>query len=155
MPDEIQQLSLEQAATYLLEECRMVLPGIQALFGFQLIAVFNNGFNTALSPNEQIVHLVAILCVVLSVALVMAPAALHRRREPESISRRFIQISSRLLMSSMAPLAVGTTLDVYLVARIILHSYAGAAVIAGLTLVAFTTLWFLFPGVVGPDRARR
>ncbi|TLG71825.1 hypothetical protein [Methylocystis sp. B8] len=27
-----------------IEEARMVLPGIQALFGFQLIAVFNNRF---------------------------------------------------------------------------------------------------------------
>jgi hypothetical protein len=31
-------IKLDSAATHLLEECRMVLPGIQALFGFQLIA---------------------------------------------------------------------------------------------------------------------
>lgn len=36
-----EELPLSQAAQHLLEECRMVLPGIQALFGFQLIAVFN------------------------------------------------------------------------------------------------------------------
>lgn len=28
-------LPLSEAVTHLLEECRMVLPGIQALFGFQ------------------------------------------------------------------------------------------------------------------------
>jgi len=38
---EKEELPLRLAAEYLIEECRMVLPGIQALFGFQLIAVFN------------------------------------------------------------------------------------------------------------------
>ena len=52
MPDSEQQskryqeeLTLSEAAKYLLDECRMVLPGIQALFGFQLIAVFNSAFH--------------------------------------------------------------------------------------------------------------
>jgi hypothetical protein len=30
-----EELSLDSAARHILEECRMVLPGIQALFGFQ------------------------------------------------------------------------------------------------------------------------
>lgn len=30
--------SLSDSVSHMLEECRMVLPGIQALFGFQLIA---------------------------------------------------------------------------------------------------------------------
>ena len=39
------------------QEARMVLPGIQTLFGFQLIAVFNQGFKMSLSEGEQFVHL--------------------------------------------------------------------------------------------------
>src|SRR5215213_5521693 len=69
-PAREEQLSLDQAATHLLEECRMVLPGIQALFGFQMIAVFNQRFATALSATEQRVHLAAILLVVSAVILV-------------------------------------------------------------------------------------
>ncbi|GAC1430502.1 MAG: hypothetical protein NVSMB6_29390 [Burkholderiaceae bacterium] len=30
--------------TSVVEEARMVIPGVQALFGFQTIAVFNNQF---------------------------------------------------------------------------------------------------------------
>jgi hypothetical protein len=149
MADDIEQhsiepLSLEKAATHLLEECRMVLPGIQALFGFQLVAVFSARF-AGLSPGEQRLHLAAILCVVLSVALVMAPAALHRLREPRSVSVRFIQLSSRMLMWGMAPLAVGTTLDVFLVARVIMGSMPAALVTASVTLLAFIALWAVFP----------
>ena len=56
-----EQLSLDSVARLLLEECRMVLPGIQALFGFQLIAVFNEGFSDKLTPGEQELHLAAII----------------------------------------------------------------------------------------------
>ena len=46
-------MPLSMAAQYLLEECRMVLPGIQALFGFQLIAVFSPGFAQKLTLADQ------------------------------------------------------------------------------------------------------
>jgi len=42
--DEAVGASSFKTISHLLEECRMVLPGIQALFGFQLIAVFNQPF---------------------------------------------------------------------------------------------------------------
>src|SRR5690348_11517147 len=48
-----QQLELFQAAELLLEECRTVLPGIQGLFGFQLVAVFSSHFHDALSQGEK------------------------------------------------------------------------------------------------------
>jgi hypothetical protein len=36
-----------------------VLPGMQALFGFQLIAVFNSGFNAKLDFPGRLLHLLA------------------------------------------------------------------------------------------------
>jgi hypothetical protein len=45
--------SLKDAVQQTLDEARMVQPGIQALFGFQLIAVFNDGFQRHLSEAEQ------------------------------------------------------------------------------------------------------
>src|SRR5262245_59041588 len=101
-----EKVSLDSAAAHILEECRMVLPGIQALFGFQLIAVFNEGFAEKLSGAEQYVHLGAIILIVVAVALVMAPAALHRFTSQREVSERFIWLSSRLLLLSMLPLAL-------------------------------------------------
>ena len=49
-----EEISLDTAASHLIEECRMVIPGIQALFGFQLIAVFNDGFDHKLAPSVGI-----------------------------------------------------------------------------------------------------
>jgi hypothetical protein len=61
--DETQavRVKLADAVSHLLEECRMILPGIQALFGFQLIAQFNDGFSKNLSQAQQELHLAALL----------------------------------------------------------------------------------------------
>ena len=71
-----ERVSLDSAATHILEECRMVLPGIQALFGFQLIAVFNDGFGEKLSAPQQLLHLAAIVLVYLVSIMVAHSEAL-------------------------------------------------------------------------------
>src|ERR1043166_9432953 len=142
---DVEELSLEQTATHLLEECRMVLPGIQALFGFQFVAVFSARFSETLTPAEQRLHLGALVCVAFAAALVMAPAALQRHSEPRSVSERFIRTSSRLLMWSMPPLAVGTTVDTYLVAHVITTSVPEAVASALAVLLAFVLFWAVLP----------
>jgi hypothetical protein len=142
---ETQNLDLEKAASHLLEECRMVLPGIQALFGFQLIAVFSDGFRRELSAGQQQLHIVAVVCVVLAIALVMAPAAIHRRREPRSVSSRFLAVSSSLLMLGMIPLAIGTVADVYLVAIAVVHNQVIAGGATAVAAAAFIGLWGVMP----------
>jgi hypothetical protein len=61
----------------------------------------------------QRLHGVAILFVVLAIALVMAPAAIHRRAEPKPASDRFLRVASRLLLAAMFVLAIGLCIDVF------------------------------------------
>src|SRR5207247_10485123 len=86
---ERQELSLNDAATHVLEECRTVVPGMQALFGFQLIAVFSTVFEQQLSSVERLVHLAAIVLVTIDIVLVMPPAALHRQTEHLAVYNHF------------------------------------------------------------------
>ena len=144
MGDRAADLSLSEASSQLLEECRMVLPGIQTLLGFQLIAVFQRAFSE-LSPGERQLHLAAVMCVVAAVALVMSPAVLHRSRQPQRVSQRFVAVSSALLMWSMLPLAVGTSCDIYLVARLATDNRAESGVLAALAVLIFAGLWVVFP----------
>jgi hypothetical protein len=137
--------ALPDIVTHLLEECRMVLPGIQALFGFQLVAVFNQAFWERLSPVEQRIHLIAVALIVIAIALVMTPAAYHRQAEPGSVSKRFVAVSSRLLLWSMVPLLVAICLDFYLVARLIVHNVALSLVLALLLSILFVIPWFALP----------
>src|SRR5690348_9471881 len=96
MSEEFERLQLKDETRTAVEEARMVLPGIQALFGFQLIAVFNQRFSE-LSSQAQLLHLTSIGFVTLSIALVMAPAAYDRIAERGWASRHFITLTSRLL----------------------------------------------------------
>src|SRR5262245_24295660 len=110
-----EKLPLARAAQYLLEECRTVLPGIQTLFGFKLISVFNQGFSQKLSETEQRLHLLATTLIAVAIILIMAPAAYHRQTDPEEVTRTFVRLASRLLLASMVPFALGICIDFYLV----------------------------------------
>src|SRR4051794_7169757 len=139
-----EEVPLSQAAEYLLEECRMVLPGIQALFGFQLIAVFSNGFGEHLSAGEQRLHLAAITLAAIAIALIMTPAAYHRHRGTHEVTETFIRISTRVLLWSMVPLAAAIGIDLYIVARVIAGASVAAA-IAAITVVVYLVLWGVLP----------
>ena len=141
----IEQVTLDKAAQHMLEECRMVLPGIQALFGFQLIAVFNEGFAEKLSGPQQLMHLAAIVLVGIAIALVMAPAALHRQAEPQEVSERFVWLSSKLLLASLYPLAVAICLDAWLVSSVIAGGNAVGVAVALFLLAVFGSFWLLLP----------
>ena len=123
----------------------MVLPGIQALFGFQLIAVFNEGFAEKLSSGEQLLHLGAIVLVVIAIGLVMAPAALHRQSQPQSVSERFMWLTSKLLVASMFPLAVALCIEIYLISGVIIGKNGPGLVIALGALAMFFFLWIFLP----------
>jgi Family of unknown function (DUF6328) len=138
-------VSLSEAAQELLDECRMVLPGIQALFGFQLIAVFNSGFDV-LEPAEKLLHLGATTLVVIAVALIMTPAALHRQTTPRRITSEFIEVSSRLMLMSMFVLAIGISLDFYLIAGLIVDGDLALPLAVAL-FVLFMALWYALPRV--------
>ena len=122
-----EELPLSKAAQYLLEECRMVLPGMQALFGFQLIAVMNEVFGRELSGAQQRVHLLALGLVAVAIALIMTPAAYHRQTNPREVTAKFVRLSTRLVLWSMLPLAAAICLDFYLVAWIVVRSPIAAA----------------------------
>src|SRR6266540_4381422 len=104
--EEREELPLSKAAENLLQECRILLPGLQALFGFQLIAVFQPTFEQKLSPAEQQLHLLALGLGALATAVIITPAAYHRQTGSCEATAGFVTVSSRLLMASMPLLAL-------------------------------------------------
>src|ERR1700704_7149556 len=134
----------EKMAREAIEEARMVLPGIQALFGFQLMAVFNQRFNE-LGEGEKLIHFIAVLLIALSIGLIMTPAAYHRQVEPGSVSRFFVRLASRLVVIAMLPLAVALCLEVYLLGRVILGNSTTSFLVASMLLLIFAGLWYVFP----------
>jgi ABC-type spermidine/putrescine transport system permease subunit II len=147
--EERQQLDLAQAAKTLLDECRMVLPGIQALFGFQLIVVFNERFARDLERFDQLLHLAAISLIAIAVALVMTPAAYHRSRGSREVTDTFIHICSALLLASMVILAIGLSLDFQLIAKLVIGDER-ISILCGVALFSLLlALWLVFPRLRG------
>jgi Family of unknown function (DUF6328) len=141
---QVHRETLEEEATHVTDEARMVLPGVQAVLGFQLIAVFNQRFQE-FSAGEQLLHLAAFLLIALAVGLVMTPAAYHRQVERGCVSRRFVDMSSTLLMLAMLPLIAGVCLDTYLISRLILKDQGSAVIVAAGTALLLAGLWYGLP----------
>jgi len=141
---------LAGAISHLLEECRMVLPGVQALFGFQLVAVFNQRFGD-LAFGDQLLHLAAVACVAISAALVMTPAAFHRQVLPDGVSEGMLRISTWLLLGSMALLAIGIAADFYILAQLIFENRTVSVSLAVMLFVVLGLLWFAFPQMCPSD----
>lgn len=144
MGQDAEPESLKEQMTRIIGEARMMLPGIQALFGFQTIAVFSERFEK-LPTYTQYCHAVALALVVLAIALVMLPAAYHRLAEPGQVSEHAIRISSLAICYALAPLAAGLALDIAVVLFMVTRS---SPLSAGGGLAAFLLLvgtWFAFP----------
>jgi hypothetical protein len=142
--EQYEKISLEKTVRQLEEEARMVLPGIQALFGFQLIAVFNQRF-TQLSAGQQNLHFISLVCSALAILLVLTPAAYHRQVEPDTVSRFFCRLGSVMLTLSMLPLAAGVCLDLFVIAAFVYPGRPVANVCLILAGLAFLSAWFAFP----------
>jgi hypothetical protein len=142
--NEDEKLRLVKAAQLLNAECRMILPGIQTLFGFQLIAVFNEQFQNLLTSNEKRLHLLAMALTAIGVALVMSPAAYHRRVGYRHVTERFLRTSTRLVVCSMPLLAASLCAELYLASRVI-ASGVWATVLASVLFAVFIGLWFVLP----------
>ena len=152
--EEIHRESLEEAVTHTTDEARMVLPGVQAILGFQLIAVFNQKFEQ-LSQGLQLTHLAAFVLLALAMGLLMTPAAYHRIMERNFVTRRFLVVASALLAGAMLPLLLGLSLDAYVIAHIVTRdSYAALGVSVGI-FVVLGGLWYVFPRLADHDGAPR
>jgi hypothetical protein len=132
LKDKIQQV---------LTEVRVVLPGAQALLGFQFISLLMEGFEK-LPLTSRYVHFISLSLVALSVILLMTPAAYHRLVEQGEDTEHLHRFASRTLLASMVPLALGITGDFYVVARKITGTDALSIGLSALMLLIFYGLWF-------------
>jgi Family of unknown function (DUF6328) len=123
----------------MLTEARVIIPGAQALLGFQLTVTLTRAFESKLA------HAAALCCIALSVILLMAPAALHRISFGGEDSAGFLRIGSVFVIAAPLPLALGIALDTYVATARALESNLAAASIAGTTVIVLMLLWYAYP----------
>ncbi len=139
----IEEPKLSDKVDHVLSETRVVLPGVQALLGFQFISVLTDGFSK-LPQSSQILHLVSLLLIALSTILLMTPAAYHRIVEQGEDTEHFHRLAARFVLGGMATLALSIVINFYIVAEKITASSSFAIASAALLLLLFFGFWFGF-----------
>jgi hypothetical protein len=148
-----QDTSLDQRITQMLTEARIVLPGVQALLGFQLITVISQSFEN-LPTSSKMVHAASLGCITMAVILLIAPAAYHRIVFAGQDTEEVHRIGSLFVTSATVPLAFGLAGDIYVVFTEITASATIGAFVAVVALIFLVGLWHAFP-LVSRWRLRR
>jgi len=128
-----------------------VLPGAQALLGFQFLVFLTEEFEKLPGPLK-LVHLGSLACVTLSTILLMAPASYHRIVELGEDTAHMHTVASVLVLAATIPLGLGVAGD-FLVAIYEVRGDGGAALVWSAVLLAVTyLLWFGVPLAVRAAR---
>jgi Family of unknown function (DUF6328) len=144
MQDQPTRVSLKSKIEQMLTEARVIIPGAQALLGFQLIAVLTKAFSE-LPPFFRYIHCAGLIAVALSVILLMTPAALHRIGFRGEDSPTFFRIGSGFVVAGSVPLAVGIAADVAVVFFKAIGSENGAIIAGLMSLFGLLGLWLGYP----------
>jgi hypothetical protein len=144
VPMKSEHTPLHAKIEQMLTEARVILPGAQALLGFQLTAMMSSKF-AQLPPPVRVVHLAALASLALAIILLICPAAIHRIALNGADDRRLHAAGSLLISAALLPLAAGLSCDLW-VALTILFGRGSIALLGALTTFGFVLfLWFLMP----------
>lgn len=141
MKDKESESKLNTKIEQVLTEIRMVLPGVQALLGFQMATTMMQSFEKLPDSSKQL-HFAGLLLIVVSAVFLMTPSAYHRLVNRGENTERFHLFTSRMLVAAMVSLPLGISADVFVVARKFSESVEWAIASALLSLLMAWGLWF-------------
>ncbi len=127
----------------LLNELRVVLPGVTVLFAFLLAVPFAKGWDRV-TPFQRDVFLVAFLSTGIAVALLTAPSSYHRLRFRAGNKEHLVRVGNRLTIAGIAASAVSLEAVVLLVIDYVVSTGAAIGATAGFALLVLG-LWYGLP----------
>jgi hypothetical protein len=136
----------------MLTEARIIVPGAQALLGFQLVVTFTRAFGD-LPATPKLIHMAALCCIALAVILLMTPAALHRIAFRGEDTGAFLAIGSGFVLTAPAPLALGLAGDLHVAIGKATDSAGLATGLAVGSVILLFGLWYGLPILLRVKRA--
>jgi Family of unknown function (DUF6328) len=127
----------------LLQELRIVLPGVQVLFAFLLTVPFSARFESV-SSVQQAVFFGTLVCTALSTGLLLAPSAHHRLLWRKHAREHRLQVANRLAIAGLILLVVAMVGVMFVITDILFGSTAAALATAAITAF-FLYVWFVLP----------
>jgi amino acid transporter len=139
-PEETPKERADRELIELLNELRVVLPGVTVLFAFLLAVPFAKGWSRVTSFQRD-VFVVAFLSTAVSVAFLTAPSSYHRLRFRHGHKEHMVRVGNRLAIAGIAASAVSLEAVVLLVMDYVLSLEAAVAALVSLLLVV-VSLWY-------------
>ena len=137
----------------LLQELRVGQTGAQILFGFLLTLSLADRFTTD-DLFQRGLYVFALVAAAVTVALFVAPAAVHRLLFQRGRKRELVRVAHRIALVGLASLAVTVLAGMLLVLDVVVGRIAALSVIAALAVV-FVALWVGVPLRLRQDRTTR
>ncbi len=127
----------------LLQELRIVIPGVQILFAFLLTVPFSQGF-TKLTTVQQYVFFATLLFTAAATALLIAPSAHHRLLFRQGVREQRLRMGNTLTILGLACLVPAMVGVVYVITDLI-FSLTTALIVTVVMALSFLLLWFVLP----------
>ncbi len=127
----------------LLQELRIVLPGVQILFAFLLTVPFAQRF-AELTGLQRNVFFATLLCTAAATALLIAPSAHHRLLFRQGAREHRLRVGNLLTIFGLIFL-VPAMVGVIFVITDLMFGLMGAIAVTVLMALVFGLLWFALP----------
>lgn len=141
--ERAEKLRLDRNLGELLQELRVVMPGVQVIFGFLLAVPFQQTFQK-IDTFEKRTYFSVLLCTALSVVLLMSPPVFHRLTFHKHQKKRLVYYGNRIVIVGLFFEALAMAGAMILVTHI-LFGYETTLVVGLIFVCLLLVLWVLFP----------
>jgi hypothetical protein len=142
-PDENEKERQDRELIELLNELRVVLPGVQVLFAFLLTVPFSNGF-PKMTDLQRDVYFVAFISATIATILLIAPSTYHRIHFRMGDKEELLFTANKMAIWGTVFLAAAMTSSLFVITDVLFHSATASAVTGVAALVAFG-FWYALP----------
>ena len=149
MAEESRGERLNRELMELLQELRVVIPGVQVLLAFLLTAPFQQRF-AQLPGSLRNAFFASIACATLATVFLIAPSAHHRLRWRAGEKERLLRIGNQMALLGTLFLAAAIVLALYVITDVLFSSGQALAVTVA-ALVVFAVIWYVLPMVGRPS----
>ena len=142
-PGESEKQRIDRELIELLNELRVVLPGVQVLFAFLLTVPFSNGFSS-MTDLQRDVFFIAFLTAAVATVLLIAPSTYHRIMFRQGEKKTMLFTSNRLVIVGTMFLAASMAASVFVITDVLFAAPTAVAV-AVAAAASFASLWYVMP----------
>jgi len=143
MPEETNKQRYDRELIELLNELRVMLPGVQVLFAFLLAVPLSSRF-AQITTLDRSIFFFTLLCTAISAALLISPSAIHRIDFRNRHKGAMIILANRIAIAGLVFVALAMVGALTFITDLLYGGVATIAVAVASTIL-FGTVWFLLP----------